>query len=480
MIKRVLPITVLLLGAIFMFTTSSSTDKSDLALAEAAFSVGDHPSLPNTPYDYDIFYPAHSQSNFYYGVDTADLNRQITPNGATLGRVLFYDKKLSFTNQLSCASCHKQELAFADDAQFSKGNDGALSVRNSPNLNDLSWGRAPRFITGAPANAGMFFWDARESFLEDMVLKPISHEDELGKDLEYMVQKLELIPYYADLFENAFGTKDITPERVGSAIAQFVNSMSPFDSKFDRFMMGDATALNTLEKEGRQIMKDNCASQCHGESNFSSAIPMNNGLDAEYEPGDDIGVASYTGKASDIGKFKSPSLRNIEVTAPYMHDGRFNTLEEVIDFYSDDVRAHVNADFGHVGEPSNFTGYDFTDHEKEALIAFLKSMTTPGLLTADKWSDPFEAASSTEEEALSAAITVFPNPVAESFTIDLGDLTTEPIDLRMFDHKGSLVWKDQTTGGSVQTFETNKLPTGVYVLQMVIDGTLASKKLLIQ
>ena len=454
------------LGIFFIFMSSLSFDK-----ASVAEFLNLEPNLPEIPFNYDMDIPNHVLGGSWSSsVNQDEINNQITSDGATLGRVLFYDTNLSFKNNVSCASCHEQQFAFADDVQFSKGIDDQLTERNSPNLNDIS------ISSGGPVFFGngraMLFWDCRESDLETMVLQPIIHEGELGKeDLDHMVEKLDNIDYYSQLFSNAFGTPEITKTRVASALSQFIRSMSSFDSKFDQVKMRTAT-YTAAEENGQKIFTANCGSFCHGEPHFASSMPMNNGLDSVYT---DQGVAEWDSNPSNIGKFKSPSLRNIEVTAPYMHDGRFATLEEVVDFYSDEVKLHPNADFHWTGQGDNFKGFDFTDEEKSDLISFLKTLTTPTLLTHEKWSDPFEEVSS-NNDLLLESLNIYPNPVAGNLVVDLGNLAADNVRLSLFDLSGKMMWKDQMTETS-QSFDLQKVPTGVYLLRLNVDGKLASKKL---
>ncbi len=454
----------LLLASFFFLMSSLSFDNANIAF------LSPKPNLPAVPYDYDLDVPEHIQFGAWSFIDTLDLNSKITSDGATLGRVLFYDEKLSFKNNVSCGSCHKQEFAFADDVQFSKGIDDQLTKRNSPNLNDLSLGGGGMFFFGIGTTP--LFWDCRETDLETMVLQPIEHEAELGKDLDYMVEKLGTFDYYAPLFEKAFGDDEISKERVASALAQFIRSMSSFDSKFDLTRMGLAE-FSDSEQRGEEIFITSCGQFCHGEPLFSTTMPMNNGLDSVYT---DVGMAEWDGNSHSIGKFKSPSLRNIELTAPYMHDGRFETLEEVIDFYSEEVNPHPNAEFHWVGEDHNFRGFEFTDIEKNDLHNFLKTLTTPELLTNPKWSDPFDATSSNQNIALANSIEVYPNPVEDKLSVNLGNRTTENTRLTLFDLKGKRVWQDQMSDGTAD-FQINTTHTGVYILQLNIDGATFSKKL---
>ena len=247
--------------------------------------------------------------------------------------------------------------------------------------------------------------------------------------------------------------------------------MSTFDSKFDNVKRQEAS-FDESELRGEQLFRRSCGGACHGEPHFASSTPLNNGLDSVYT---DNGVAEWDGNPSNIGKFKSPSLRNIEVTAPYMHDGRFATLEEVLDFYSDEVHPHENADFHWTGQGDDFRGFDFIDEEKADIINFLKTLTTPGLLTDPKWSDPFDATSSDDDLTLEG-MNIYPNPVDGELVVDLGTLSTEDVRLYLFDLSGKMLWKEQMNQ-TAQSFDLAKIPTGVYVLRLNVDGQLASKKL---
>lgn len=442
----------------------SATLSKDFAIFNAASSVNpDAPVLPDTPLDYDIEFPEHvMQQPWGPPIDPNTINDLITPEGATLGRVLFYDKKLSASNEVACASCHKQEFAFADDVAFSEGIDGALTERNSPNINDLSWNSSIFF--GLESN--FLFWDARESDLEEMVLQPITHEGELGKDLNYLLEKLALTEYYPALFQEAFGDPAITAERIGTAMAMFVRSMSSFDSKFDK-VMANETTFTADEMAGFAIFNQSCDFVCHSQPHFGSPMPMNNGLEEEYE---DEGVASWSGNEFEIGKFKSPSLRNIAVTAPYMHDGRFETLEDVVDFYSDEVFPHPNNDFGwSVPDPNTFTGFDFTDTEKEQLVAFLHTLTDETYLTAERWSDPFpEAVSSTGFIPLEEKVEILPNPISSSAIVKLENADGTQYDLRLTSLEGRVLRSFRTTSSTV-VLEKDGLSPGVYLLEIMKD-----------
>ena len=431
------------------------------------------PVLPDEPYDYDLEFPEHIMFGPWSIVDSTMINSMISPEGATLGRVLFYDKKLSRSNELSCASCHKQEFAFADDKTFSDGIDDAKTERNSPNLNDIVWGGSLFFEPFGGENG--LFWDSRETNLEVMVLQPIEHEGELGKDLEVLLGKLKSAEYYAPLFEDAFGSSDVTIDRVGSAIAQFVRSMSSFDSKFDRVMKGEAT-FTAEELRGEELFVESCGNFCHGEPHFGSSMPMNNGLDSIYT---DEGMAEWSNNTFDVGKFRSPSLRNIEVTAPYMHDGRFETLEEVIDFYSEEVFPHPNNDFGWTINQNNFTGFDFDDNEKADLIAFMKTLTDETFLTHEKWSDPFQEASSSPFLPLEEKVTIFPNPFKDMATVQFDNASNATYNLRLTTVDGRVL-KSYKTSTNTVTIEKGNLNAGVYMLEIRKDNRQKVERIVIQ
>jgi cytochrome c peroxidase len=307
------------------------------------------------------------------GTDNTLASNSTTNTGATLGRVLFYDTRLSRNDAVSCASCHQQSLAFGDGAKLSRGFAGGLTKRHASAIANA------RFY-----QRGRFFWDERAATLEDQVLMPIQDTTEMGLTLPALVAKVSATPYYAPLFEAAFGTTDVTSERISRALAQFVRSMVSAQSKFDQAFAGQgppnfAGVLSQDEELGRQLFvgQARCA-QCHVTNAQVSDNIHNTGLDA---------VVVDTGAGG--GRFKAPSLRNIAVRAPYMHDGRFTTLDEVIAHYDGGVRANPNLDprlRGPNGVPQRL---NLTRDERAALVAYLRTLTDPTFLTAPKFSDPF-------------------------------------------------------------------------------------------
>ncbi len=323
-----------------------------------------------------------------------------TDDGVTLGRVLFYDKKLSLTNNIACGSCHHQTRGFADAGATSEGFKGDRTTRNAMAL----------------ANEGVdasYFWDLRTQTLEDLVLQPVGNHIEMGLDnTDNLVKKLQRTTYYPNLFNKAFGTSEITQERVSKAVAQFLRALVSNQSKFDKAQdTRDFSTFTAEEKRGKALFFNELhCTGCHNGSNFNSfGSAQNIGLDITYQ---DNGVGTLT-SARQNGAFKVPTLRNVELTAPYMHDGRFKTLEDVVEHYNSGVQQHQNLSFflngflwsGNGGNTNGTSGcwscglgqgggsfkpLNMTDTDKKALVAFLKTLTDKSFVSASKFSNPFE------------------------------------------------------------------------------------------
>ncbi len=329
--------------------------------------------------------------------DNTPGNNATTNAGATLGRVLFYDKKLSANGTIACASCHKQANGFADPLVLSDGFAGGKTRRHSMGLTNA------RFF-----NSGKFFWDERAATLEDQVLMPFQDPVEMGLTLGLVEQIVRDQPYYPLLFEDAFGDRTINADRISKALAQFVRSIVSFTAKYDegRTQVNNPVQpfpnFTAQENQGKSLFflvqagRINCAG-CHTSEAFLGPIPVNpngrttsinNGLDAMST--DDLGIAETTNNPNDSGKFKAPSLRNIGVGAPYMHDGRFASLEEVIDHYSTGIQNHPNLAPPLRDGNGNPIRYNFTPDEKAALVAFLNTLTDQPMLSDEKYSDPFQ------------------------------------------------------------------------------------------
>lgn len=400
------------------FSIISSIILFTIACDKNFVPVADQLLLPETPYDYATFdnpaditfndcgsligTPILNPDGDIIAVDNTISNCDIDNNIATLGRVLFYDKKLSLNNSISCASCHHQVNAFADPVALSEGFENKKTTRNS------------LAITNVRFNGG-FFWDNQPLLLQEQVLMPVKNHIEMGiekmDDLEY---KLSKVDYYPELYKAAYGDTDIKSENLADALSQFLQSMITLNSKYDEgvasfteisqisaILPQDFPNFTKKENIGKRIFFDNGCDGCHSVPNFSPhwGHLANIGLDKDYE---DEGAGN--------GNFKVPSLRNVGLTAPYMHDGRFETLMDVINHYNDGIKPHRSLDwrlqdhssststndlifFPTNNLPENFTPtpkkMKLTEYEKEALVAFLHTLTDNSFTQDIRFSDPF-------------------------------------------------------------------------------------------
>jgi cytochrome c peroxidase len=346
-------------------------------------------NLPATPFNYsNPALPAYLNTPPIQGQINTPPTNPITDNGATLGRVLFYDKNLSINNTVACASCHKQAFAFADPLVKSNGFNGGLTDRNAMTLTDAKY--YPN---------GRFFWDQRAATLEDQVLQPIQNAVEMGMTLPALETKLRGLAYYPPLFQKVFGDNTITSDRISKALAQFVRSIVSYQSKYDAgrgaFPPGplppgvNFANFTAQENQGMQIFlgpQGGCA-PCHGSETFTAPQEKNNGLDLTTI---DRGFGAVANNTALDATFKVGSLRNVELTAPYMHDGRFTTLDQVVEHYSSGVLNHPNLSQQLKlpnGQPRQA---NLTTQEKAALVAFLKTLTDATLTTDVKYSNPFK------------------------------------------------------------------------------------------
>ena len=339
-------------------------------------------SLPATAFNYaSPVLPASFATNPIAAEDNMPLINTNTDAGATLGRALFYDKRLSTNQTIACASCHQQAHGFSDPRQFSAGHDGSLGTRNSMGLSNARWYQRRHF-----------FWDERASTLEEQTLMPIQNPVEMGLSLDVLTNRLAAEPFYTNLFAQAFGSTAVTTNRISRALAQFVRSIVSTQSKYDTGLTNNFANFTAEENTGRQIFfglngnRASCA-VCHVTDNFVElGIIDNNGLEFPYV---DTGIGGITGNAADLGKFKAPSLRNIELTAPYMHDGRFTNLEQVVEFYNSGVVSNANLSLPLRLPDGSPLRLNLTTGQKSALVAFLKTLTDTNLATDVKLSDPF-------------------------------------------------------------------------------------------
>ncbi|AMV25709.1 Cytochrome c551 peroxidase precursor [Gemmata sp. SH-PL17] len=338
-------------------------------------------ALPETPYKYaDPKLPANFEERWVKALDTTPADNPTTDAGAALGRALFYDTRLSASDTVSCGTCHIQQNAFAEPRKVSVGHEGRRGDRNAMSLVNLRFARAG------------LFWDERAETLEEAVGLPVRSRIEMaGRDGPALLKALAVDARYGALFKAAFGTTEVTDERVRKALAQFIRSMVSCDSKYDRSASKVASVKDEFpnfteeENRGKAVFLQHC-NLCHhiGEGKhvafFDMFRSLNNGLDPDANVLDG-GRGDVTLNPTEVGQFRASSLRNVAVTGPYMHDGRFDTLEAVIAFYSTGVMRHPNA--GAVGR------FGFSAKDQSALVAFLKTLTDETFLTDPKFSDPW-------------------------------------------------------------------------------------------
>jgi cytochrome c peroxidase len=313
----------------------------------------------------------------------------------TLGRVLFYDRNLSLNNQVSCGSCHKQKNAFAENKQFSQGLFNGYTHRNSSAI-------ISNF--DSPFQSRNRFWDGRADSTSLAVFMPVTNSVEMHRfDLNLLPPKLSKVSYYEPLFLNAYGSPEVTVAGIRAALSAFINALMSRTSPYD------ANQMSALAYEGVNLFtgKARCYN-CHNGNDFNGYQPAfhNIGLEVNYADG---GRGNITGRDEDQGAFLVPTLRNIEYSAPYMHDGRYNTLREVIDHYDHGIQDSRNLSwflrdipqaamdtmtFQNMILNSSFAVFPvrrigLSEHEKLALEAFLKALSDPAFINDPKYSDPF-------------------------------------------------------------------------------------------
>ncbi|MGR6086792.1 MAG: cytochrome-c peroxidase [Arcticibacter sp.] len=295
-------------------------------------------------------------------------NNEVNRTRFELGRKLFYDPILSRDNSISCGSCHQQAGAFAHiDHRVSHGIDNLNGIRNSPALFNLAWHNS-------------FFWDGGVNHIEVQPISPIVNPVEMDETLANVVNKLRANNNYRNLFRDAYGSDSITSQMMLKALAQFMSLLVSADSKYDKYVRGESGGqLSSQELNGLNLFRQKCAT-CHTEPLFTDLSFRNNGLDSTFQ--DDPGRALITQSAADSGKFKVPSLRNIEVSYPYMHDGSLNTLDKVLDHYINGVKSSSTLD------PVLTGGIPLTAQDKSDIISFLRTLTDNKFLTNSEFADP--------------------------------------------------------------------------------------------
>ncbi|MFM9983729.1 MAG: cytochrome-c peroxidase [Flavobacteriales bacterium] len=367
----------------------------------------------DTSIDYNnTDYPQHMQGS---------LNTNVSNAKAALGRVLFYDEILSRNSRVSCASCHLQQHAFSDVKAASSGFAMGQTPRNSMAISNLVM------------NEWVLFWDLRASNLQEQVTMPLVNHLEMGNSsLEEVIERINSLDYYPALFESAYGTSEANETTVADALRDFIRALRSYESDFDNANpeIGNGWGSENVpdledpaQRAGFELFGDLGCASCHSGNNIGGHSSANIGLDEVYA---DSGMNSWTNDPEDVGVFKVPSLRNVALTAPYMHDGRFKNLDEVLSHYSNGIKSHPNLDWRLV----DLSGFDFelsdlllagmdpisyfeeneendpvieallaseripvrmnlSEQDKSNLIAFLESLTDKEYISDPRYSDPF-------------------------------------------------------------------------------------------
>ncbi len=373
----------------------------------------DQPRLPSTPYRYAVELPRHFSidggPDSPSAADNMPAGNPVTDAGAALGRVLFYDTRLSADGSVSCGSCHRQAHGFSDPRRLSIGFDGEPTRRHAMSLANA------RYYA-----RGRFFWDERAGTLEAQVLAPIEDAIEMGSSLDEVEARLTATSFYPPLFARAFGTRDVTRDRIARALAQFVRALVSFRAPYDDARAAGPAGspaflarLTPAARHGYRLFSTppgggrrgaGCA-RCHAGDLQISLAPRNIGLDEfdgevdggfealHPEDGREPGGVDF---GAGDGRFKAPSLRNVAIRPPYMHDGRFESLREVIEHYDADVAPHPFLDMNLLDRGLVVTGgpvrpirLELTEQKIAALIAFLETLTDPAFLADPRFSDPF-------------------------------------------------------------------------------------------
>lgn len=278
-------------------------------------------------------------------------NNKVTREGFELGRLLFYDGDLSRDGSFSCGSCHQQSAAFTHHGHdVSHGIDDRIGSRNAPPIMNLAWGKT-------------FFWDGGVHDLDLFAIAPIENPLEMDEKFINVVEKLKKKAKYPPLFQKAFGSEEVTGPKILKVLSQFQLMLVSAESRYDKYRLGDNSALSADEKAGLELVKTKCGN-CHSGELFTDDSFRNNGI----QHFGDQGRYRITLQDEDLYKFKVPSLRNLQYTAPYMHDGRFLTLDAVIEHYRKGVKQSANLD------PSVANGILMTDDEKAKILAFLGAL----------------------------------------------------------------------------------------------------------
>jgi cytochrome c peroxidase len=348
--KKILVVTVLVL---IVFTLQNCSKKDTGNVVTPVIAVL---NLPATPYNYSsVIFPAHIAAALTAN-DNTPADNAITDNGATLGRVLFYDKNLSVNNTINCASCHKQENGFTDTDQFSKGFEGGLTDRHSMNLLNVGFYKS-----------GKMFWDERSNTLEDQVKQPIQNHVEMGMTLDSVVARLSRLSYYPELFTKAFGSSDIDTIRISKALSQFVRSIVTYQAKYDKVKQG-LDVFTPNERDGEQLFLNATGPGGPGTPTCSTCHTPPMFLNAEAPPfalpdTADLGILNQ-------GRFKVGSLRNIASVSNLFHNGSVANVQTML--------------------TSRIPAHGVAPQDVAKILAFLQTLTDNTVTTDVKFTSPFK------------------------------------------------------------------------------------------
>lgn len=424
-----------------------------------------------------IAYSAQTHPS-YITKNNTPVNNPITDKGATLGRVLFYDKKLSVNNTIACGSCHIQQFAFGDTATQSIGFNGGLTGRHSMRLVNSKFGSETKF-----------FWDERATSLENQTTQPIQNHVEMGfsntngdPGLDSLIRKMQTISYYPQLFQFVYGSTEITEDKIQKALAQFIRSIQSYDSKYDigraqvNADITDFPNFTAAENEGKRLFLTAPAAVnggagcqgCHGAPEFDIAPnTLNNGIIAD--------AADST--VIDLTNTRAPSLRDVVnangvPNGPFMHNGKLKSLLQVINHYNaiPAVPANTNLDPKLLRPGGQGQSLNLTTDQKNALIAFLRTLTGTDIYTNPRWSNPFDAngnlsitplTTGLSQASFASAVSVYPNPATDVITFQLpeGEFTC-----KLYNMEGQLVKQFIVTDH--QTENIAELKKGIYILNV--------------
>jgi cytochrome c peroxidase len=299
-------------------------------------------------------------------------NNPVTKEGFELGRALFYDPVLSADSSVACANCHQQARSFSDPVhRLSVGVNETIGVRNAPAIQNMAFQQH-------------FFWDGGVKHLDFVPINAITSKIEMAETLSRVVSKLKRNSFYQRKFKSAFDSDEIDSQKMLYALSQFMNLMISANSRYDKYVRNEGEVLSADETQGLKLFAAKC-STCHATDLFTDGSFRNNGLNAAFEL--DSGRQRVSEDVADRGKFKVPSLRNIELTHPYMHDGRFKTLEEVLNHYSQSVIDSETLD--PVLKQAGSLGITMTEEEKAKIILFLKTLTDKDFVKDERFKNPF-------------------------------------------------------------------------------------------